>query len=465
MKTQLKNDFIDYINNKGYFGLDYRDDNTYPKNKQILDIYLKICNKLNILDKIEYVINNNIEPMTIIYEQLCKDCENEKMPELIDDSFHVSKQAECLAINTLNNYVDIDLNSEMLKEFSKEIQINNINLYTDIENDLKKNPTLFNTTCSEDLERKIISLKTNILSFKHKNKLYPIYYGWLFESMMYNIIYDVLHPNDKITYSFYHDLDFHNVINDINKHIKEIPCLIDMDDKIVDEYKDLLHKDIDLLILDNKNNYNDIQKYLCQGLHDVINEQKHMDQEALINTYMFIQDMNTDIDDQELGYINYIYLFEEYIRIILINQINHLLFSYIKTKFSGDVIDIIRKPNYNYGYVKGEGDFILIIKTSIGLKHILVDSKCYSKINNESVLRFLYQLIGYRQLHRHKCLITSYEANNGYTIDGFVIINPTNEINRTLCFNAITIEDYKDEINKFADIYEIYLDKCIKANI
>lgn len=465
MKTQLKNDFIDYINNKGYFGLDYRDDNTYPKNKQILDIYLKICNKLNILDKIEYVIDNNIEPMTIIYEQLCKDCENEKMPELIDDSFHVSKQAECLAINTLNNYVDIDLNSEMLKEFSKEIQINNINLYTDIENDLKKNPTLFNTTCSEDLERKIISLKTNILSFKHKNKLYPIYYGWLFESMMYNIIYDVLHPNDKITYSFYHDLDFHNVINDINKHIKEIPCLIDMDDKIVDEYKDLLHKDIDLLILDNKNNYNDIQKYLCQGLHDIINEQKHMDQEALINTYMFIQDMNTDIDDQELGYINYIYLFEEYIRIILINQINHLLFSYIKTKFSGDVIDIIRKPNYNYGYVKGEGDFILIIKTSIGLKHILVDSKCYSKINNESVLRFLYQLIGYRQLHRHKCLITSYEANNGYNIDGFVIINPTNEINRTLCFNAITIEDYKDEINKFADIYEIYLDKCIKANI
>ena len=465
MKTQLKNDFIDYINNKGYFGLDYRDDNTYPKNKQILDIYLKICNKLNILDKIEYVIDNNIEPMTIIYEQLCKDCENEKMPELIDDSFHVSKQAECLAINTLNNYIDIDLNSEMLKEFSKEIQINNINLYTDIENDLKKNPTLFNTTCSEDLERKIISLKTNILSFKHKNKLYPIYYGWLFESMMYNIIYDVLHPNDKITYSFYHDLDFHNVINDINKHIKEIPCLINTDDRIVDEYKDLLHKDIDLLILDNKNNYNDIQKYLCQGLHDVINEQKHMDQEALINTYMFIQDMNTDIDDQELGYINYIYLFEEYIRIILINQINHLLFSYIKTKFSGDVIDIIRKPNYNYGYVKGEGDFILIIKTSIGLKHILVDSKCYSKINNESVLRFLYQLIGYRQLHRHKCLITSYETNNGYTIDGFVIINPTNEINRTLCFNAITIEDYKDEINKFADIYEIYLDKCIKANI
>lgn len=461
MKTQLKADLIDYIQDKGFLGVEYSSNNTYPKNKMIVDQYLKICNKLNIIDKIQSVIDKNKEPLSIIYEELCKLYADEPMPEMIDNSYHVSKQADCLAMNTLNGYVDDSIiECNLLKDFSNELPITHISLTNDIYKHFREDENFAKQT-DEEIERYITAIKTNVLSFKHANKKYPIYYGWIFESVMYNIIYDFTHKEEEKPFSYIRSDDLYidyNVV--IDKRIKDLEAEID-NNETVERYKKHLIEDIDLVTFGNRPLYAIYEKYLALGLRDLVNEQKNMDLEAVKETYMFIQNAISYFDDQFLGYITFIDLFKIYIKFILTHQIDHFLNTYIKTTFCGNVIDIIRKPSFNYACIKGEGDYILVIQRNIDIIHVLVDAKCYARVKQEDALRFIYQLIGYRQLHRHKLLIPSYRQNNNFDLSSFIIINPMNEKHRTLCYNYIKLEDYKDDLYKFENAYESFITKSI----
>ena len=377
MKTSLRNNFIEYITDKHFIGLDYNTNNTYYKNKSILDSYLKICNKLNVIDKLDEVIEKQINPLEIIYEALCEQYKDEPMPEMIDDSYHVSKQSECLALNTLNGYTDIDVeNSELINDFINTVAVKNTALSEDIKKKYKQK--ISSSEDDEDIERAIVSLKTNIISLKHADKKYPIFFGWLFESMMYYIIYDFIHVNNKVIYSPISDTNNKNISSILDIHKEAISKL--SDETILSDYIECAHKDVDYLVTDNKCSLSDAEKYICLGLHDVINEQKHINKDNLIETYEFLQVLTNEIDDQYLGYASNIEILKTYVDIILIPQIDHFLNTYITTVFKGKVIDIIRKPSFNYGIFKGEGDYILVIEAGNERLHVLADAKCYTKI-------------------------------------------------------------------------------------
>ena len=459
MKTQLKKDFIEYITDKHFIGLDYSESNTYYKNKSVLDSFLKVCNKLNIIDELETVIDKQLNPMIIVYTALCELWENEPLPEMIDDSFHVSKQSECLAQNTLNGYVNIDINSNnLINDFLTTTALKNTALAEDIKRKLKED--IKPPTNDEDLERKISAYKANVYSLKHADKKYPIYYGWFFESMIYNIIYDFTHENNQITYTPNCSTEFKQYITALTEHEEKLTKSL-IDENNINEFVEIAHKDIDNIVINDVENMTLAEKYVCLGLHDVINEQKDISKETLLETYKFLHELTNIVEDQIIGLSTNIEMIKKYVSYILIPQIDHLLNTYIKTLYGGQVIDIIRKPSFNYGMFKGEGDYILVVERNNERFYILTDAKCYTKIQKEEILKFTYQLIGYRQLHRHKLLIPSYRKLNDFNIDAFMILNPLNEINRTMCFNCITLNKYSKELEEFENSYEDFLNKTI----
>ena len=458
MKTQLKEDLIDYIRDKHFDGIDYGTHNTYKKNNSILNDYLKVCNKLNILDKIPDMIRKEETPLKIIYDELVQMYTDEPLPEMIDDTFHVSKQARCLAMNTLNGYTQIDTSDEnkFFKEFSNTTPLKNTLLGEQIHNHIKKCGEYGNN--EDEIERVITALKTNIYLLKRNHSKNSIIFGWMFESMMYHIICDFIHKVDNEEYPNECEYNISNVMSTIDDHIKKIPNAVDNLDTI-DEYKQELHKIVDRMV----GNREPCEKYVQIGLHDVINEQINMTKDDLINTYLFFQDLTTNIDDQILpADMCYLDVMIDYVEYILIPQIDHLLNTYIKTIYGGDVVDIIKKPCYSYGNFHGTGDYIIAVNSRGQNVYILADSKCYTNPEKEELLTFLYQLIGYRQLHRHKSLIPSYRQANDYNLDAFMIINPLNNIHRTMCFNNVKLFEYQREVEEFENAYEEFIAKTIQ---
>lgn len=604
LTVSLKNEFIEYINNKNFKCVNYGDNNTWITNKNNLEKYLIICNFLGIIDKLRDVIDDNLDPMEIIYTKLCNSI-NDRLPEIIDDTFHVSKISECLAVNTKEGYYDITINNnatdnannnatnytnnnainttnnneinntisnnvnisndnikcnQLLLNFKNENNIMNDKLSKDMINSIKESDLFVinditnkednEILTKDDINRKILAIKTNIMSLKHDNKLYSIYYGHLFESLMVDIMKDVIFVNnsddnnnnnninnnsnnninnnnnvvdnnkDKIITNFInnHEIylsdDFDNAVNELDKAIDELEKenndeKIENKASVIIQYNDIVSKlAIKTNIEDNKIDY--CGRYLRNGLTSIIDELiKHdnLTTGNLLELYKFTKELTNEFHDQELGLVDYIELFKYYIQFILLNQLKELILTYIPNTYKGKVIKIIPKPIFNYGFIHGEGDFIIVVKKTKDnnkvddknnskqqnnkqqdnndknnkitnnktfimsnindkqqdndLIYILADSKCYTSIKENEILKFAYQLIGYNQLHEHNKIIPSYRRQHNYSFSSFMIINPLNEINRTLTYYYVNLNDYSNDVDILADNFERYLEKCI----
>ena len=464
MKTSIYNKFINYINNKDFIFLNYNDNNSFGKNKFIINNYLKICNYLNITDKIESVINNNLNPMNIIYDELIKLSENTTIPELFDDSRHVSQQAENLAINTLNNYIDVNYDeNELLNEFIKPYSLTSIQISIDTEEELKKHK-LFSNLSNDELNSLITDIKELIADFKNKHEKGAIFYGWLFESLLCNQIKK--HIN-KLNFDYKYSLSKDNCFQSykknkelLNNYLNEITTINETDEEEIKKYVvHILNMFCDTrtvnIIFDNTDTY-----ILISGFRDIINEHKEINKNDLISIYKFFLLLFEPLDKKIENIENYLDLFIIYNEYILSNQVKHFIKTYIPTQFGGEVVDIEHKINFDYGKVKGEGDYILTIKKKNNdIIKILADCKCYKTIMKTTTLKFLYQLIGYNQQHKHKLLIPSYKKDHNYKFNYFMIINPL--MNNTITYYTADINKHKKEVDLFADVYEKYIYKCL----
>lgn len=553
LTVSLKNEFIEYINNKNFKCVNYGDNNTWITNKNNLDKYLMICNHFGLISKLRDVIDDELDPMDIIYTHLSNTI-NRGMPEIIDDTFHVSKIAECLAINTKEGYYKLtnnDINKEVDNENNDEINkitnntnsnnkevgnknkntnkfvgINNqtefnisfnsnqflsnfrnennimnanlnknmittikgTNLFTNIETNKECN----NIITNDDVDRKILAIKMNILSLKHNNKSYSIYYGHLFESLMIDImeylINNGINISNNIDYKITNSIDSNDVyisnefddgVNILNKLINELEkeddeTKFNNSSHYVVGYNDVINK-LTIYIDSSKNTADVYGIYLYNGLTSIVNEYiKHNNliKENLLEIYNFIKELTNEFHDQELGLITYITILKYYIQFILTNQLKELIFTYIPNSHNGKVVNIIPKPRFDYGVVNGEGDFIIVVeKNNIAIDnntdnliYILADAKCYTSIKENEILKFSYQLIGYNQLHEHNKIIPSYRKQHNYSFNVFMIINPLNEINRTLTYYCVDLNEYNDDVDILIDNFERYLQKCITYN-
>lgn len=123
------------------------------------------------------------------------------------------------------------------------------------------------------------------------------------------------------------------------------------------------------------------------------------------------------------------------------------------------IAKMFAKINYSYRGVKGESDYLLQYPDKNIT--ILVDCKYYSNIDNKTLLKFVYQLLGYYRQHSIMKTLPSYRKENNYDINYFMIISPLNnklEFSYYLC----SVDD--DKLENMINEYESYLDKCLNSN-
>lgn len=306
--------------------------------------------------------------------------------------------------NNSINYEVID-SSKHISKIAECIMKNNYNI-TDksvIEEFMNKNVINDNDQSSSS-ESSDYELKSTIRYYKRSHDNFPLYYGHFMESLVANLLKMNLKDNGEINEK--HNLSYFTIISNID-------TLIEI------------------------------------GLNDTKNEiyVRNSNNLTLLNDYqIFVQNF---IHDEFKTYIPKLYTYiSQFIR-------------EIEQKTSSRIISIICKKDYSYRGIHAEVDYLLEMKMNDrdndDRYYILIDCKNYEKINEQTMTKFLYQLIGYYQQHLAMRLHPSKRISVQNDIRYFCIVNPLN------CNNEFSYYLYhidKQQLDEYIIIFEDYINKC-----
>lgn len=327
------------------------------------------------------------------------------------------KDIDELIINKILSKYNNKQNFEIIENTSNHISSLSIclsdNIYNNVYNDisLKNNViTKDNLTCIYEYDKNnsknneildIINIKDYVNDIKKSGQDYPLYMGHFMESIIASLL-----SNHYITQSCKNN-ETNNIINiacnSVINEVKDKTCKYKSDNE-KDEIMNRVNKFVKEI---KENHYDKITEYIDKILSKQIE--------------LFIKDI-----EQKLNISN--------------NSVHKML----------------TKINYSYRGIKGEADYLLLYpENNI---NILVDCKYYKNIDDKTLSKFTYQLLGYYRQHNIMKTIPTYYKNNNYDINYFMILSPLNE-KLEFSYYLCKVDDniLENMINK----YEYYVDKCL----
>lgn len=274
----------------------------------------------------------------------------------------------------------------------------------------------FECNLEEEPNGEFIELKQKIIGFKKSVKEYGAYMGHFFEDILSSLLSEQL-----------------NIIS-TNKTYE-----------LTEEYTKLIYP-FDETLSENG-------KYILNGIQAVIHEVLSKDNDSFC-LHNFIYSLVHN--DQNITVI-----IDKYIK-YLRKQVDQM-FNYLFNDDIGmaDFKQLLTKHRVDYMGISGETDYIITYDNNH--QAILIDCKVYNDITEETLNRFLFQLIGYYQQHNLLRCKPSYKQKYDFDINYLLIINPLDE-NFKFSYYVLDIQKYIKEFTEMVEIWDGYINKCLNCN-